>query len=183
MHKLRMSVLSVALALGLMIPATVHAPEPEPIPIELTMRWQEALRWAEYYGIAPELAERIVFWADSTDVSRAVAFRLIWVESRFRVDAVSEAGAIGIAQVMPTTARILDSTVTVVGLYDVDTNLRLGLTYLQDMLTRYDGDVWLALTAYYRGPEATDRLVAKAHPRIAGVFQQEYAYQVLSGVY
>jgi soluble lytic murein transglycosylase-like protein len=84
---------------------------------------------------------------------------------------------------MPPTAHLLDPTVTVDELYAIDTNLRLGFTYFRTMLERYDGDVWLALTAYYRGPKATDYLVAQSHPRIAGVFQHEYAYQILSGVY
>lgn len=78
---------------------------------------------------------------------RAVA----WQESRFRPDAVSRKGAIGIMQLMPGTARDLG-----VDPHDVAQNISGGVAYLGAMLARF-GDVRLALAAYNAGPEAVAR--------------------------
>jgi soluble lytic murein transglycosylase-like protein len=79
---------------------------------------------------------------------RAVA----WQESRFRTNAVSRKGAIGVMQLMPDTARDLG-----VDPYDVQQNIAGGVAYLSAQLARFGGDVRLALAAYNAGPEAVAR--------------------------
>ena len=80
----------------------------------------------------------------SPDLLKAVAR----VESNFRPEAVSRAGAMGIMQLMPGTARGLGVT----DAFDPYQNIIGGAKYLRQMLDRFDGDLDLALAAYNAGP-------------------------------
>lgn len=72
-----------------------------------------------------------------------------WRESRFRSNALSSKGAIGVMQLMPDTARDLG-----VDPHDPAQNIRGGALYLRRMLSTFGGDVRLALAAYNAGPAA-----------------------------
>lgn len=72
---------------------------------------------------------------------------LVVVESGYRPTAVSPAGAAGLTQIMPATARALG----VRDRFDPDANVLAGADYLARQLVRF-GDVRLALAAYNAGP-------------------------------
>ncbi len=73
---------------------------------------------------------------------------VIQAESNFQVRAVSPAGAQGLMQLMPATARDLG----VDDPFDIRQNIDGGARYLRQMLDMFDGDVKRALSAYNAGP-------------------------------
>ena len=73
-------------------------------------------------------------------------------ESGFRPCAVSEKGAIGLMQLMPATAEQLG----VKDSFDPMENVDAGARFLRQLLTRYDGDVLKAVSAYNAGPARVD---------------------------
>ena len=107
---------------------------------------------ARYSAKVHELAARF-------DLSPALIEALVWQESRWRENAVSHAGARGLAQLMPGTARYLG-----VDPDDPFANLEGGARYLREQLDRFDGDLERALAAYNAGPGRVER--AGGIPRI-----------------
>lgn len=89
--------------------------------------------------------------ATQAGVPPALLAALTWAESGFRADARSHAGAIGLTQLMPGTARGLG-----VDPYDPAQNLAGGARYLADQIRRF-GSVDLALAAYNAGPGRVER--------------------------
>lgn len=103
-------------------------------------------------GIPPQYAAKIAELAQRFDLSPALLEAVVWQESRWREGAVSPAGARGLAQLMPGTARYLG-----VDPDDPMQNLEGGARYLREQLDRFDGDLEKALAAYNAGPGRVER--------------------------
>jgi soluble lytic murein transglycosylase-like protein len=85
--------------------------------------------------------------ATAANVSPTLLSALVWQESRWNPQAVSSKGAMGLAQLMPATARYLG-----VNPADPAANLIGGARYLRQLLDEFDGNVEKALAAYNAGP-------------------------------
>jgi soluble lytic murein transglycosylase-like protein len=109
--------------------------------------------WAipRYYGSNGQYQEMARAAARRHAVPEDLFLRLVRAESGFRPAAVSSKGAIGLAQLMPGTARLLR-----VNPHDPRENLEGGARYLSMQYRRF-GDWRLALAAYNAGPEAVAR--------------------------
>ena len=99
---------------------------------------------------------------------------VIRAESNFRADAVSPAGAQGLMQLMPATARELGVTDP----FDADQNIDGGAKYLRQMLDRFDGDLRRALAAYNAGPGT----VQKYNGDVPYRETRNYVRRVLAGM-
>jgi soluble lytic murein transglycosylase-like protein len=113
------------------------------------------------YPVTQRLAESIVEAALENDIAPELAFGLVRAESGFRNAATSHVGAVGLTQLMPRTARWLEPGTTTRDLRDSETNLRIGLGYLRDLIDKYEGDERLALLAYNRGPGTVDKVLRR----------------------
>ena len=106
------------------------------------------------------LAYPRVFWQEAAAAAAAAGIdpllllALVREESRYDPAAVSPAGAVGLAQLLPSTARALagDVPTDAARLKDPTLNLTLGARYLRMQLDRFHGDLRLALAAYNAGP-------------------------------
>lgn len=78
---------------------------------------------------------------------------VIQQESRYKSEAVSNAGAQGLMQLMPATAKRFGCDDP----HDASANIKAGTKYLAWLLKRFDGDVSLALAGYNAGEGAVDK--------------------------
>jgi soluble lytic murein transglycosylase len=107
--------------------------------------------------------------ARDKDLDPALIAAVIYEESRFR-DQTSSAGAKGLMQILPDTARFIArrSGGTAFELRDLanpDINIRYGSWYLRYLLDQHDGDVALAVAAYNAGEGNVDKWVRAAGGR------------------
>jgi hypothetical protein len=86
------------------------------------------------------------------DVPFSFIKAVVRVESNFKPDATSHAGAMGLMQLMPKTAQFLSVTEP----YDPRQNIFGGTKLLRQLIDRYDGDINLILSAYNAGGAAVE---------------------------
>ncbi len=140
----------VWLAFGILVVAgvAVWVVESEPT-------WYQRVRYPLHY-------ESIVTGhARNYDLDPALLAAVIYTESRFDADARSPAGALGLMQLLPETARGIalrtgGAAFVVSDLLVPELNVRYGSWYLSNLLRRY-GDERTALAAYHAGQGNVDR--------------------------
>ncbi len=105
--------------------------------------------------ISRDMIIRIILKVSAEEeVDRALLLAVAKAESRLDPYAESSAGALGLMQLMPETAKMYGCD----NPYDVYENVKGGARYLNFLLRRYQGNVRLAVAAYNSGPAPVDRL-------------------------
>ncbi len=123
--------------------------------INTSERTQEQIDLAQRFPTP--FREQVSQQARLAGLQPADPFGLIRQESRFILDAKSGVGAAGLMQVMPATAMITARKIGLQGfrphhIQDAETNLRVGMAYLRQVLDTFDGALPLAAAAYNAGP-------------------------------
>ncbi len=123
---------------------------------------QEALKVAkkaagENFFLKREAYPLLMSYFDDVRIDKALAHGLIRQESQFDVDVKSPAGALGLMQLMPATAREVAAKNSVDHRTEWLTsnpkhNILLGSAFLNDLIHRYDGAYPMAMAAYNAGP-------------------------------
>lgn len=147
--------------------------------VYLVMLNNEALNYSNVFSILNELIQRkydrmyssftlrMIFpmpflelvkkYATEIHVDPILVLSLIKQESAFDPMAGSGAGAVGLMQLMPATAAETDSEVLRSDLTKAETNIRVGVLYLKELIDQYHGNIALALAGYNAGPAAVER--------------------------
>jgi soluble lytic murein transglycosylase-like protein len=120
----------------------------------------------------------VIAEADRTGFTPGLIAALIHVESSGRNFAISRAGALGLMQIKPDTARAVAERQGIEWqgpqmLFDPALNVRLGVDYLAELYRRF-GDIELALTAYNWGPTYISELLQAGRE-----IPDDYAQRVL----
>jgi soluble lytic murein transglycosylase-like protein len=146
-------------------PATTAAPASAGRAMPVTMA-EVVARRAAVRAVIVEEARRF-------GVPSAFALAVAWQESGWQQGVISSAGAIGVMQLLPTTAEWVGDAMlgTAVNPHDLRQNVRAGVRLLAHYLDRYDGDRARVLAAYYQGQSAVDRhgIYAVSRPYIASI--------------
>lgn len=104
-------------------------------------------------GVDAAIRKNVRRAADKYGVPENLINGVIRAESAYDAKAVSQAGAKGLMQLMPATAKELGVTEP----FDIEQNIDGGTRYLKQMLDRFDGNIKLALSAYNAGPANVEK--------------------------
>jgi soluble lytic murein transglycosylase len=146
--------------------------------LERTMpSWYARLRYPLQYDSI------VVGHARNYDLDPALLAAVIYRESKFDPKAKSKSGAIGLMQLLPSTAKGIalrtgGTKFRVEDLYDPEINVRYGAFYLRRLLSKY-GDERLALAAYNAGQANVDAWLADGRG-IEFAETREYVDRVLA---
>ena len=100
-----------------------------------------------------EINELIDKYAEKNGLDADFVKAVIKQESGFNPNATSHCGAMGLMQLMPSTAEGLGVT----NAYDAEQNIQGGTKYLKGLMDRFDNNKSLALAAYNAGPNAVKK--------------------------
>ncbi|MCH9697067.1 MAG: transglycosylase SLT domain-containing protein [Gammaproteobacteria bacterium] len=106
--------------------------------------------------------EQVLKHAADAELNPSLVYGVIRRESAFRADVSSRVGARGLMQIMPRTGRMLARRLkerwrSASQLYQPDTNLRYGTTYLKQLSDRYNNNLAMVAAAYNAGPHRVER--------------------------
>jgi soluble lytic murein transglycosylase len=122
--------------------------------------------------------DEIIDSAGRYQINPAWTFAIARRESSFMSDANSPAGAKGLMQVMPATAKHLQKRkVTNKRLMNAKANIKLGTKYLKRLLDRHDGNQVLATAAYNAGPYRVRSWLKDLKPMPADIWIETIPYK------
>ena len=117
-----------------------------------------------------------------TELDPYLAAAIIREESHYNVRAVSPVGALGLMQLMPATAERVARRLGVSldnrdALLSRETNIMLGVTYLEQLLKRFEGKPMYAVAAYNAGPNAVSAWIQEHGAKEPDEFVESIPYR------
>lgn len=111
-----------------------------------------------------EYSEYVYEYAEENEIDPFLIFAIIKAESNFNRNIESSSGAIGLMQLMESTAiemanEIGEEVVVKEALYNPKTNIKIGTNYYSYLLEHYEGNMYLALAAYNAGMGNVDKWI------------------------
>ncbi|MGE6575159.1 lytic transglycosylase domain-containing protein [Paenibacillus xylanexedens] len=91
----------------------------------------------------------VVQYSKDTDIDSVWILAMMWQESRMLEESVSSHGAVGLLQILPSTAKSFG--VSKQELHQPETNIRTSIIYLEYLMDKYDGNLRTATIAYNQG--------------------------------
>ena len=137
----------------------------------ISSAWQRLTNTESVKNIDPRIREAVDIFSKENKINPAVVYGMIEAESSFIPTKVSPAGAKGLMQLMPGTARemgVYDS-------FDITQNIKGGTGYFRKMLDLFNQDTNLALAAYNWGPTKLKNNNNRTIPKI-----EEYVRRVIN---
>jgi LysM repeat protein len=123
-----------------------------------------------------DIRDRLDVWSARAGVSQHLVRALAWMESGYQPKIVSNAGAVGVLQTLPSTRQFVEDVLIGHPLpQSVDADIEVGVLYLRHLLRQFGGDQRLALAAWYQGEAAVrrDGIFKVTKPFVADVLALE----------
>ena len=108
--------------------------------------------------------EYVYKYSEENNIDPFMTFAIIKVESKFNRNIKSSSGALGLMQLMESTAiemanELGEEVIVKEALYNPETNIKIGTTYYATLLKHYEGNEQLALAAYNAGMGNVDNWI------------------------
>ncbi len=142
------------------VPAAALVAAPTLTPEQLARLPKELLNLPDRLALIPSFDR----WAAEYAVPPSLLKALAWMESGWQTTVVSPSGAIGIGQLLPSTAGFVAGVLIGAPLdpYVADDNIRMSARFLAHLVSLTNGDVNMALAGYYQGLTSVRRDGMKA---------------------
>jgi TolA-binding protein len=123
--------------------------------------------------------------ADSNTVDPFLVLGIIRQESVFNPSIVSRAGAVGLMQIMPATAKQVASELhepfNIDSLSQATANIRWGVHYIKKLLDQFDGNIIQAIAGYNGGPLAIAKWFEQNKGKTLDLFIEDIGYEETRG--
>ena len=149
------------------------------------LEWQKLRQTPEYWqALYPfPFEDTILKWSRSRKLNPLLVTSLIRQESRFEPEIKSSAGALGLMQVIPPTAKTAAKNIGLsnYSLTKPEDNVNIGTYYLDFTHKRYNNNSMLAVASYNAGPNAVAKWVSRYGLKDVDEFVEKIPYRETKG--
>jgi len=133
----------------------------------MLQRFSEETLPVWFYSYPSGFSNIIKAYAKEYQIDPFILYALILQESRYKTDAISNAGALGVMQIMPSTASRVAKAISLEPFYpqllfDPQINIGIGAWYFKKLIMKYKDNYVLSLAAYNAGEKAVDTWITNS---------------------
>lgn len=104
-------------------------------------------------------SEYVEKYSEEYEIDKLLIYSIIKAESNFDPNVKSKSEAIGLMQLMKSTAKEIKPDITEEELYNEEVNIKIGIEYFNKLLNHYDGNINLSIIAYNAGMGNVDKWI------------------------